>query len=64
RWHLERDTIIIPKSVTPSRIKENFDVFDFELTKDDMEEIASYESNGRTGANSSEPDFMKHFEGM
>lgn len=64
RWHLERDTIIIPKSVTPSRIKENFDVFDFELTKEDMKEIANYESNGRTGANSSEPDFMKHFEGM
>ncbi len=64
RWHLERDTIIIPKSVTPSRIKENFDVFDFELEKEDMEQIALYDSNGRTGANSSEPDFMSHFEGM
>lgn len=64
RWHLDRGTIIIPKSVTPSRIKENFDVFDFTLEKADMEEIAHYESNGRTGANSSEPDFMRHFEGM
>lgn len=64
RWHLDRDTIIIPKSVTPSRIKENFDVFDFELDKEDMEQMKQYESNGRTGANSSEPDFMRHFEGM
>lgn len=64
RWHLDRDTIIIPKSVTPSRIKENFDVFDFELDKEDMEKIKQYDNNGRTGANSSEPDFMRHFEGM
>lgn len=64
RWHLERDTIIIPKSVTPSRIKENFEVFDFSLDQADMRKLAEYDCNGRTGANSSEPDFMRHFEGM
>lgn len=64
RWHLERGTIIIPKSIKPSRIKENYDLFDFSLDQEDMEIIASFDSNGRTGANSSEPGFMRHFEGM
>lgn len=64
RWHLDRETIIIPKSVTPSRIRENFDIFDFSIEPEDMEKLALYERNGRTGANPSEPDFMKHFEGM
>ena len=63
RWHLDRDTIIIPKSANPSRIKENFDVFDFTLDKEDMEAIKLFDCNGRTGVDSSEPNFMRHFEG-
>lgn len=41
RWHLQRGIVAIPKSATPARIKENFQVTDFELTDEDMEMIAS-----------------------
>lgn len=61
RWHLQRDVIIIPKSVTPSRIRENFNVFNFELTKEDIEAISKLEQNGRTGANPENDNFMEHF---
>ncbi|MFA7076094.1 MAG: aldo/keto reductase [Candidatus Izemoplasmatales bacterium] len=39
RWLIERGIVVIPKSITPSRIKSNFDVFDFRLTNIDMQEI-------------------------
>lgn len=49
RWHLELGTIVIPKSVTPSRIRENIDVFDFEFAEDDLELIAELDTGARTG---------------
>ena len=49
RWHLQNDTIVIPKSVTPSRIEENFHVFDFELSNTDMEQIDKLNINRRKG---------------
>ena len=49
RWHLQRGRIVIPKSVTPSRIAENLDVFGFVLTDADLAGIDSLESDGRTG---------------
>jgi diketogulonate reductase-like aldo/keto reductase len=48
RWLVEKGLIILPKSVTPSRIKENFEVFDFELDKDDLAKIAKLDRDMRT----------------
>jgi diketogulonate reductase-like aldo/keto reductase len=49
RWHLQIGNVVIPKSVTSSRIKENFDVFGFELDADDMTAIAGLETGDRVG---------------
>lgn len=54
RWHLQNNTIVIPKSVTPSRIEENFNVFDFELSTNEMEEINKLNRNERKGPKPSE----------
>jgi 2,5-diketo-D-gluconate reductase A len=49
RWHIQLDNIVFPKSVTPSRIRENIDVFDFELDADDMSAISGLENGTRLG---------------
>jgi len=51
RWHLQMGTVAIPKSVTPSRIEENFDVFGFELDKGDMTVMAGLDRGRRIGPN-------------
>jgi diketogulonate reductase-like aldo/keto reductase len=50
RHLLQNDIAVIPKSSNPARIEENFDVFDFELTKDEMDSIDALDKdeNGRT----------------
>jgi len=49
RWHIERGDIVFPKSVTPARIRENIDIFDFELTADDHEVITALDRGMRVG---------------
>jgi 2,5-diketo-D-gluconate reductase A len=50
RWHLQLGDVVIPKSATPARIKENFEVFDFELTAAEMDEITGLRrDDGRIG---------------
>jgi 2,5-diketo-D-gluconate reductase A len=53
RWHLQIGNIVIPKSVTPSRIEENFDVFGFELT---LEEVAAIDGLDRGERIGPDPD--------
>ncbi|MBS4210419.1 aldo/keto reductase [Bacillus sp. FJAT-50079] len=47
RWHVQSDVIVIPKTVTPSRMAENLDVFDFELSQADLDKIANLDRNER-----------------
>ncbi|AUA15453.1 aldo/keto reductase [Streptomyces sp. SID8382] len=49
RWHLQLGNVVIPKSVTPARIRENIDVFDFTLTAEDIEAINALDRGQRTG---------------
>jgi 2,5-diketo-D-gluconate reductase A len=49
RWHLQLGNVVIPKSITPERIRENADLFDFELSDDEMTAIESLDSGSRIG---------------
>jgi 2,5-diketo-D-gluconate reductase A len=59
RWHIQRGDIVFPKSVTPSRMRENFELFDIELGTEDMEAISALDcgEDGRTGPH---PDKFDH----
>ncbi|MDQ0948379.1 2,5-diketo-D-gluconate reductase A [Streptomyces phaeochromogenes] len=50
RWHLQLGNVVIPKSVTPSRIKENIDVFDFSLDTEDIAAISALNEDRRVGS--------------
>ncbi|MEZ0358051.1 aldo/keto reductase [Mycobacterium sp. SA01] len=60
RWHIERGDIVFPKSVTPERIKENLEIFDFELGDDDIDAITALDQGeaGRRGPNPDTFDYI------
>ncbi|MEU8675052.1 aldo/keto reductase [Streptomyces sp. NPDC048560] len=57
RWHLQTGNVVIPKSVTPSRIVENLDVFGFELDADDLAAFAALDEGKRLGPDPAEFDY-------
>jgi 2,5-diketo-D-gluconate reductase A len=64
RWHLQIGTIVIPKSSNPARIRQNLEVFDFELTDDDMAAIAALDRGGRNGPDPDTFDFPTAYRGQ
>lgn len=58
RWHIQRGDIVFPKSVTRSRVEENFDLFDFELTDADVAAITGLNKDERTGPNPDEFNYI------
>ncbi len=62
RWHIQRGDVVFPKTVTPSRMEENFALFDFELGADDMDALTALDRGepGRTGPN---PDAFDYIPG-
>ncbi|MFK0172994.1 aldo/keto reductase [Streptomyces sp. NPDC090306] len=54
RWHVQLGNVVIPKSVTPSRIRENIEVFDFSLDEEDLAAISALNEDRRTGPDPAE----------
>ena len=59
RWNIQRGVVVIPKSVHKDRIQQNFDVFDFSLTKEDMEKIRSMDIGHSEIVNHFDPQWIK-----
>ncbi|MBU3202405.1 aldo/keto reductase [Clostridium estertheticum] len=59
RWHIQEGKIAIPKSTTPSRIQSNFDIWDFELTEEEMNVIRSIDTNKRMGPDPDDKEYKK-----
>jgi diketogulonate reductase-like aldo/keto reductase len=58
RWHLQLGNVVIPKSVTPSRIRENIEVFDFELDREDLAVVAGLDNGTRLGPDPDTFDYV------
>ncbi|HEY0403118.1 MAG TPA: aldo/keto reductase [Blastococcus sp.] len=58
RWHIQRGDVVFPKSVTRSRVEENFDIFDFELDQSAMAAISALNRDERTGPNPDEFNYV------
>lgn len=59
RWHLQRNIIVIPKSVHTERIAQNIDVFDFKLSDEEMSMIAGIDQNKRGAADPKDTEWLK-----
>ena len=60
RWNVQRDVVVIPKSTHEERIRENLDIWDFELTGEDMEKISGLDMGYQgTAVKHFDPDFVR-----
>lgn len=59
RWHIERGTVVIPKSVNPGRISENFNIFDFSMDEEDLAKIAEINIETRFGRIPNDHEFIE-----
>ena len=64
RWLLQRDVVVIPKSVRRERMAENFDVFDFTLTDDEMARIAALDTGASLFFDHRTAEIAAQFNGM
>lgn len=64
RWHLQRGIVVIPKSTHIERMEENFNVFDFELTDEDMNKIATLDKNQSSFFSHTDPNMVEWFVKM
>ena len=58
RWLIQRDVVVIPKSVRPERMRENIDVFDFELSDNEMDRIAGLDTGGTLFFDHADPEMV------
>ena len=64
RWLTQRDIVVIPKSVRKERIIENFDIFDFELSKEDMEKIVTLNTDQSSFFSHRDPEMVRFLSSM
>lgn len=64
RWNVQRGVVVIPKSVHKDRMEQNMDIWDFELSDEDMNEIAKLDIGHSEIVNHYDPEFVKMLHGM
>ncbi len=64
RWALQRDVVVVPKSVHKERMEENFQVFDFELSVEDIEKIAALDKGRSSFFSHTDPNMVEWFAKM